>query len=155
MDGNNAKKDDQNGHLSCGIYSSPAAAHLPLQRLGWWSLNAKKIMIFKNLFVQQKFTPSSFWEFSTKKLSFAQISFNLGSPYVSEDSKKTQKIIMRIFFNTFFFLESSETHCDLVTKNIFLLQIKKKKLCWRDLVALKRQTCGGFAPPHPQRGLDP
>jgi len=28
MDGNNVKKDDENGQLSCGIYSSPAAAGL-------------------------------------------------------------------------------------------------------------------------------
>ena len=26
MDGNNIKNDDENGLLSCGIYSSPAAA---------------------------------------------------------------------------------------------------------------------------------
>ena len=40
MDGNNVKKDDENGQLSCGIYySSPAAAHLLLQRLGRRSLN--------------------------------------------------------------------------------------------------------------------
>ena len=33
MDGNNVKKDDENGQLSCGKYSSPAAARLSLQ--GW------------------------------------------------------------------------------------------------------------------------
>ena len=38
MDGNNAKKDDENGQLSYGIYSSAAAARLLLQRLGWRSL---------------------------------------------------------------------------------------------------------------------
>ena len=38
MGGNNVKKDDENGQLSCGIYSSPAAACLLLQRLGQRSL---------------------------------------------------------------------------------------------------------------------
>ena len=33
MDGYNARKDDENGQLSCGTYSSPAAARLLLQRL--------------------------------------------------------------------------------------------------------------------------
>ena len=36
--GNNVIKDDKNGLLSCGIYSSPAAARLLLQRLGRRSL---------------------------------------------------------------------------------------------------------------------
>ena len=31
MDGNNVKKNDENGQLSCGIYSCPAAAGLLLQ----------------------------------------------------------------------------------------------------------------------------
>jgi len=30
MDGNNVEKDDKNGQLSFGIYSSPAAARLSL-----------------------------------------------------------------------------------------------------------------------------
>ena len=38
MDGNNVKKDDENGKLDCGIYSSPAAAGLLLQRLSRRSL---------------------------------------------------------------------------------------------------------------------
>ena len=41
MDGNNVKNDDKNGQLSCGIYSSPVAARLPLQRLGRRSLDSK------------------------------------------------------------------------------------------------------------------
>jgi len=38
MDGNNVKKDDENGQLDGGIYSSPAAAGL-LARLGQRSLD--------------------------------------------------------------------------------------------------------------------
>ena len=40
MGGNNVKKDDENGQLSCGIYSSPAAARLYLQRLSRLSLDS-------------------------------------------------------------------------------------------------------------------
>ena len=39
MDGINVKKDDENGQLSCRIYSSPAAARLSLRRLGRRSLD--------------------------------------------------------------------------------------------------------------------
>ena len=43
MDGNNIKKDDENGLLPCEIYSSPAAAHrLSLQRLGRQSFDISK-----------------------------------------------------------------------------------------------------------------
>ena len=38
MDGNNIKKDDENGLLSCQIYISPAAARLSFQRMGRQSL---------------------------------------------------------------------------------------------------------------------
>ena len=37
-DGNNVENDDENGLLSCGIYSFPAAARLFLLRLGRRSL---------------------------------------------------------------------------------------------------------------------
>ena len=38
MDGNNVKKDNEKVQLSCGIYSSPAATRLSLQKLGRRSL---------------------------------------------------------------------------------------------------------------------
>ena len=45
MDGNNAEKDGKNSQLSCGIYSSPAATRLLLQRLGERSLDQNPVLI--------------------------------------------------------------------------------------------------------------
>ena len=53
MDGNNVKKDDENGLLSFGIYSFPAAAPLSLQRLGRRSLNSLKENL-KNVIVRNQ-----------------------------------------------------------------------------------------------------
>ena len=39
MDGKNVKKYEENGQFSCGIYRSPAATPLSLQRLGGRSLD--------------------------------------------------------------------------------------------------------------------
>ena len=46
MDGNNVKKDDENGQLSCRIYSYPAAACLLLQN------SPTAIDIQPNVFIQ-------------------------------------------------------------------------------------------------------
>ena len=56
-----------------------------------------------------------------EKFSFAPILFKLGSAYLPEDSKwmkKIRNIFSTFLFRNYFFLESSETHFDLVTRKI-------------------------------------